>query len=1170
MREGSALLERLERRFESVENRADRRSEGMRKRDSFLSHFSDRMRELESLVQVPEMSAFRRLPKIGKSFDPWGNMGGWSAIQDLVYLDWIEEQEEEEEEFEQPRVSAWGTATSSSDRRQSSAWLNTPYTPARVAGKPLPQPQSRSTKGNRPVKRERRSVGGGLPRKRRTAEAPTLSPLNRVMGRAAIAEQRRSSQSRVMNSLPPMLAQTTGKRWMASQSSLGSVSNRIGESRDKVRPPRKTSRSSLRSPMVKMLAQEFNVGRADTDLTQSTLASQRLTQPKSSSLLSRDVVSPTSQTGNSRGLRSTYRQNVPVNLAVDSASTGINDEMAAVIRRQVVKAIAVSVPNQVTKTVKRTLKNIEGTGKASTANISKEVTEIIERFVFKEAQSQIEDVLRSASIGSLEQLVLSTGTRQSAIRRVNTIVTDIVKQIVVQAQKNGVVERTVRQRVNDPNVTDNPSVTVLTQKQKRTIVQRLQAKGIRRQITERLLESGATSQQDILSSVNEIVSLTEGAISQKALERRVRRELNPLIVKSAVTNGPSKSILPPIAGEHFAERIIADVVNEITSYADRETLVENSEGQRQLMNSLERTVSKLVGQTRSASTPDFDWVDAVAQNQDVDVEGNSTESTSSPWFTRVEDSSQQKGRTLQPMQQAATRVLRMVSENPTRPEVIARQTGLNIQEVQQLLSSIQGFQEPTQASVTQVLRMVSDNSTRPEVIARQTGLKVTEVQDLVSKFSGRVSDKPLRTAVNASSSLLEDASSGRWNENLEHPLEKLWDRATGPIALPEWTGIGTSSFKPAIGDSAKGWRLSPKRRAVHPYAVDVDSTVLQPSNLDADNGSADEASAASSPWFSKKDADNSTSGFGFVPETISGDAKLSTNEIAMFGQAKSVQLSIEEVRGQQARWLEPNRTVVLDNGTVIHAKMAKRLGLDIKAASKQNLPLSWTLEGVQLKSDHKSLPTWAKRASGKPQVKASPEFLIALAKASSAEDVADVILQNAGRSQDGILPKTAMTAIDQIRRHAHSSLKDMSKSQQEIDEQSTLRTGRDRSRRRVSRTASAVVDGLTGLKPISTSGPSTSGAATGTDKVTKLAKQLESLVSLAENNRRDEAREGVRMAEDSHDAIAEGQSDAKGEERDYAVDIEALRQEVMRAFEQEMSIRSLRSFENSQNTDPWW
>ena len=120
------------------------------------------------------------------------------------------------------------------------------------------------------------------------------------------------------------------------------------------------------------------------------------------------------------------------------------------------------------------------------------------------------------------------------------------------------------------------------------------------------------------------------------------------------------------------------------------------------------------------------------------------------------------------------------------------------------------------------------------------------------------------------------------------------------------------------------------------------------------------------------------------------------------GQAKSVQQALEMFKVDEPRWFEPNRTVVLDNGTVIHAKMAKRLGLDVKASSKENLPLSWTLEGLQLKSDHKSLPTWAQRASGKPQVKASPEFLVALAKASSAEDVAEVILQNSGRSKDGI------------------------------------------------------------------------------------------------------------------------------------------------------------------------
>ena len=80
------------------------------------------------------------------------------------------------------------------------------------------------------------------------------------------------------------------------------------------------------------------------------------------------------------------------------------------------------------------------------------------------------------------------------------------------------------------------------------------------------------------------------------LERQVRRQLNPLMTKAAsgsVDSVLSKSILPTIAGEQFSERIIADVVNEIASYADRETLVENSAGQQQLMNSLERTVSNL-------------------------------------------------------------------------------------------------------------------------------------------------------------------------------------------------------------------------------------------------------------------------------------------------------------------------------------------------------------------------------------------------------------------------------------------------------------------------------------------------------------------------------------------------------------------------------------------------
>ena len=719
------------------------------------------------------------------------------------------------------------------------------------------------------------------------------------------------------------------------------------------------------------------------------------------------------------------------------------------------------------------------------------------------------------------------------------------------------------------------------------------------------MNSLPVSAQDVRYSIDEIVSqvleqsseLLDGSTQEnmkktrrlgtsKAIERQVKRELSPLLSKlsSNQTLG-SKSILPSVAGENFAERIVADVVAEISAYADRETLIENSEGQRQLLNSLERTVSKLMVETRRPQMADMDWVDvqAFGQSEQETSESEAVKDSVSPWFTRTEDKTEDKtdkqsSGSLKPMQQAAARVLKMVSENPTRPEIIARQTGLKVQEVQQIVSSIQGFEQPTSQAVSQVLKLVSENATRPEIIARQTGLKVQEVQEIVGRFSTQ--DVSSQGVNNRTHSILAGENSSSNSKRMigdktvaEHPLETLWERATSPIELPGWTGMGTASFKPTIGESARGWRLSPKRQPVHPYAVDVDSTVLQPSMFTSEENTSDsiESESKPSPWLSRKDREDSLTGFGFVPQSISGDAKLSSNEIAMFGgQSKAVELSVGEVRKQQARWLEPNRTVVLDNGTVIHAKVAKRLGLSIQTASKQNLPLSWTLEGLQLKSDHRSLPTWAKRASGKPQVNASPEFLVALAKASSAEDVAEVILQNSGRSQDGILPKTAMTAIDQIRREAHRSLQDMESAQQEMLEQSTVRSGRDRSRRRVSRTARAVADGLTGLKPISMTAPTASGEAAGTDKVSKLAKQLESLVSLAESNRRDEAREGVRMAEESHDAIAEGQALSKGEERDNAVDIEALRQEVMRAFEQEMSIRSLRSFENSNNTDPWW
>ncbi len=1303
MREGSALLDRLEKRFDKIDSRADRRSRGMKERDSFLGHFSSRMKELESMVQVPEMSAFRRLPKVGSRFDPWGNMGGWSVIKDLTYLEWLNEQDFEEEEVEAPRVSAWGTASGRGDRTGSdrgSAWLNTPYTPARVAGKPAPKPRSSSALNRRKTKIKRVRSGGLNSQQRRKSQAlaPTMrvsSPLQRAMGRAAVASARNSQQSRVMGSLPPTLSKTVGAKWIKEQGA-GKKSGR-----SLVKQQLSTAR---RSPMFRLIDEELTQDLSDGQVSQTTIAkgrtgsggvkplsneSNRLTQQTSleQSLYQKrqNLASKQRRSSNrkSRGLQSLANTSEMVSAGLSSNavsglgrqvtnSTSISSGMAPALQRVVRKQLLQTVDKVVPSTVQRVQKSVRSrvsNGLKGVDSIQKalktpsvvvtEVVDVIQRTVLKQAEQEIQKVFSSANIQSLEGLAEQTGTIAKAIQRVERVVKEVTEELV--QQNEAVIETAVESvMTSDTTMSEGVQPQPMADKNVQQVIKRLRSKGVSQQLAERMATSLPPTETGVRQAVGRVVEqlMTQDVIrkegqkglgigssnsafgfSQSDMTTEVRAQLEPIFsrlkdtgrttVGETFIDSVGPSILPTVAGERFEDRIVADVVNEISKYAKRETIIEGSVGQRQLMNSLEKSVGRLVSKTRTMNlaTGSTDWVDVRAFGQELDdsldgIDGvnGSTENKPSPWFTREADASasdSSAGKKIVSTQ--VSKVLRLVAQNPTRLEDIARQTGVKVSEVQDIVRNMQTVPlnklaeqsgltvseiqkvvqkvqqsktargsgsslSPIQQAAARVLKMVDGNPTRPEVIARQTGLKVSEVQGIVRNIQGQSPQSPSVQGSRVLSegtqfsqrrvSLLQRAESVQSRDVSEststlgeHPLEKMWERATSPIALPEWTGMGTSAFKPMLGESAKGWRLSPKRRAMHPYAVNVDSTVLQNSpSLDDVEAESDGVGSKSSPWFSKRE--DSQSGFGFVPQSISGDAKLSTNEIAMFGQAKSVQLSVGDIKGQQARWLEPNRTAVLDDGTVIHAKVAKRLGLAVKSASKQSLPLSWTLEGLQLQSDHKSLPNWAKRASGKPQVKASPEFLVALAKTSSAEEVAEVILQNSGRSQDGILPRTAMTAIDQIRREAHRTLTDMQVSQdQNVARPNSV--GRAR-RRRVSRTAYAVSDGLTGLKPMSTAAPAMSGEAQNADKVSRLARQLESLVSMAESNRRDEAREGVRMAEESHDAIAEGQALSKGEERDYAVDIEALRQEVMSAFEQEMSLRSLRSFDNSQNTDPWW
>jgi hypothetical protein len=315
----------------------------------------------------------------------------------------------------------------------------------------------------------------------------------------------------------------------------------------------------------------------------------------------------------------------------------------------------------------------------------------------------------------------------------------------------------------------------------------------------------------------------------------------------------------------------------------------------------------------------------------------------------------------------------------------------------------------------------------------------------------------------------------------------------------------------------------------------------------------------------------------FEPEVFKGRADLSErrlqsqlNKSNQFGNGKSVTLDARSVSKKSAAWLEPNRTVLLDNGVVIDAKQASLMGIKPKK-SAGNLPLQWTLEGLQLESNNAALPGWAKRASGKSQYSSKTksvdqEFVTQVAQAFSLEDVVEAILDRSKKEFVGnaTLAKSTVQAIERIRMESGRALE--TKLVAGVEKRLNARQQKAGKAGKAGKHSAL---SFTGLKPLAVG--QAAQREESPDKISKLAKQLENLVLLAEDNKRDEARQGVRMAEDSHAAVAEGKgSVGREDERDASIDIDALMQEALFAFEQEMSLKKLRAFDETSNPDKWW
>jgi hypothetical protein len=249
-------------------------------------------------------------------------------------------------------------------------------------------------------------------------------------------------------------------------------------------------------------------------------------------------------------------------------------------------------------------------------------------------------------------------------------------------------------------------------------------------------------------------------------------------------------------------------------------------------------------------------------------------------------------------------------------------------------------------------------------------------------------------------------------------------------------------------------------------------------------------------------------------------------------------------------------------------------GRDSGGEGRDRPPLPWTLEAVDAGSSNRGLPGWAQRASGRSRITGSDDFLRRLAQAGEVSEVVRVIFERSGDSAPAMrhMSSPVLQVIEQIRAEAHRA------AAPEVVSQSTVTaTASGGGPRKAMRRGGPqprmqqLARGMTGLRAVA-SAPSSEGV--GEDKVSRLARRLRDLIHLAEvKNRRDDARQGVRMAEDSATARAEGQSSptqSEGGDNMEQVDIDSLSREVQEKVQREQDLQRERRIDGGDSGDFWW
>jgi hypothetical protein len=214
---------------------------------------------------------------------------------------------------------------------------------------------------------------------------------------------------------------------------------------------------------------------------------------------------------------------------------------------------------------------------------------------------------------------------------------------------------------------------------------------------------------------------------------------------------------------------------------------------------------------------------------------------------------------------------------------------------------------------------------------------------------------------------------------------------------------------------------------------------------------------------------------------------------------------------------------------------------------------------------------WAARSDGTPRVRSAQGLFDSLARATTAEQVVQVIAARAGELT-GPVPMTEpmRTVVDQIRQELRAPAPEAELLRTRAPEVSAPEATVLQPRRGAPEpVASSAIVRRGSTRPVRSSAI-VRGPGGVDDRVSKLVKRLTDLIHLAEDERRlSEAQRQVRMAEDTAAARAEGSAPVQAGGANAKLDIEVFSREVLEVVNRELESRRERRTEDGDESG-WW